>query len=202
MPKDVKAPLPSKEPGTAPERWAEFEEVALPHMDALFRTALRMTRNREDAEDLVQETFLRAYRSFDTFEKETNCRAWLFRILTNSYINRFRRAANVGTQVPFESVESFLASDEAAETAPDAGDGADFREALDEEVKHALEELPENFRLPVVLAFVEGMSYKEIAQAMDCPIGTVMSRVFRGRQLLHKRLAPYAHAHGYREAEA
>jgi len=202
VPEDAKAPLPSEDPGTAPERWAEFEEVALPHMDALFRTALRMTRNRENAEDLVQETFLRAYRSFDTFEKETNCRAWLFRILTNSYINRFRRAVKVGTQVPFESVKSFLVSDEAAETAPDAEDEADFREALDEEVKHALEELPENFRLPVVLAFVEGMSYKEIAQTMGCPIGTVMSRIFRGRQLLRKRLAPYAHAHGYREAKA
>ena len=202
MPEQAKAPLPSARPGNGAARWAEFEEVALPHTNALFRTALRMTRNREDAEDLVQETYLRAYRSFDTFEKETNCRAWLFRILTNSYINRFRRAKSAGVPVPFEDVESFLASDEAAETAPGEGDEGDFREALDEEVTHALEELPETFRLPVVLAFVESLSYKEIARIMDCPIGTVMSRVFRGRHLLRKRLAPYAHAHGYREAEA
>lgn len=202
MPEETKAPLPSAGRGGGNDRWAEFEEVALPHMDALFRTALRMTRNREDAEDLVQETYLRAYRSFDTFQKETNCRAWLFRILTNSYINRFRRAAATGAQVPFEDVEGFLASPEAAESAPGHGDEADFREALDEEVVRALEELPEQFRLPVVLAFVEGMSYKEIAEAMDSPIGTVMSRIFRGRQLLRKKLAPYARAHGYQGAEA
>lgn len=213
------------------DRYAEFERVALPHMDALFRTALRMTRTREDAEDLVQETYLRAFRSFHTFERGTNCRAWLFRILSNFFINRTRQRAADRARVRLGDVERSLASPEAPEaralawdtlvSAPDGGatacagsrrppagasrpeDGVppvaaqDFGEVFDAEVRRKLEELPEIFRLPVLLVSVEGMPYKEVARVLGCPMGTVMSRVWRGRQALREKLSEYARAHGY-----
>jgi len=178
----------------------EFEALALPHMDSLYRTALRMARNPDDAEDLVQETYMKAFRSFATFEPDTNIRAWLFRILTNSYINRYHKEMANPAKTRFEDVDSFLASEEAAEAAPMPGaPESAFAELLDDEVKKALDELPAEFRQAVVMALVEGLSYKDIARALDCPIGTVMSRLYRGRQLLRTKLADYARQRGYRE---
>lgn len=178
-----------------------FEALALPHLDSLYRTALRMTRRREEAEDLVQEAMMKAFRSFATFQPGTNFRAWLFRILTNSYINRYHREMADPAKTRFEDVSSFLSSEEALAAAegPHPSE-SDLNESLDEEVKGALDELPEEFRLPVVMALVEGMSYKEIAGVLDCPLGTVMSRLYRGRQMLRRRLAGYARRQGYKGA--
>ncbi len=187
------------QPGN-PDYRAEFEALALPHLDSLYRTGLRMTRSREEAEDLVQETFMKAFRSFRTFQPDTNIRAWLFKILTNSYINRYRKQQGEPAKTRFQDVKAFLASEEAAETAAATQDmePLELDERLDSEVKRALEELPEDFRIVVVMALVEGLSYKEISRALDCPIGTVMSRLYRGRQALRERLADYAKEHGYR----
>jgi RNA polymerase sigma-70 factor (ECF subfamily) len=183
---------------------SEFEALALPHLDSLYRTALRMARNPDEAEDLVQETFMKAFRSFATFEPETNFRAWLFKILTNSYINRYRKQQGNPARTSLEDVSAFLASDEAEESTIEPTEApalveAAMSERFDQEVKHALDELPEEFRQVVVMALVEDMSYKEIASALDCPLGTVMSRLYRGRQMLRKRLADYARQLGYRD---
>jgi len=184
---------------------SEFEALALPHLDSLYRTALRMTRKPEEAEDLVQETFMKAFRSFATFEPDTNFRAWLFKILTNSYINRYRKQQGNPARTSLEDVGGFLASEQAAEAAIEPAEApglleAALEERFDQEVKHALDDLPEDFRQVVVMALVEGMSYKEIAQALDCPLGTVMSRLYRGRQVLRRRLADYARQQGYKGA--
>jgi RNA polymerase sigma-70 factor (ECF subfamily) len=180
----------------------DFESLALPHLDSLYRTALRMTRRPEEAEDLVQEAMMKAFRSFATFQPGTNFRAWLFRILTNSYINRYHREMADPARTRLDDVSSFLGSEEALATVegPPLSE-ADLAESLDEEVKGALDELPGEFRLPVVMALVEGLSYKDIAQALDCPLGTVMSRLYRGRQMLRRRLAGYARRQGYKGAE-
>lgn len=181
---------------TKPTQRAEFEELALPYLDSIYRTALWMARNTEDAEDLVQETFLRAYRAFGTFQKGSNFRAWLFTILHNANINRFRK--NKGAKkVNFDDVEPFLASRKAESKVSDTGRMGDYSELLDEEVKHAVDDLPECFRLPVLLSALEDMNYKDISRVLDCPIGTVMSRISRGRQALRGKLADYARGHGY-----
>jgi RNA polymerase sigma-70 factor (ECF subfamily) len=161
-----------------------------------------MTRSREEAEDLVQETYMKAFRSFGTFQPNTNIRAWLFKILTNSYINRYRKQSSQPLKTRFQDVKSFLASEEAAETTASVQEMEEFAldERLDGEIKQALDELPDEFRMVVVMALVEGLSYKEISRALDIPIGTVMSRLYRGRQALKRRLAEYAREHGYKEA--
>jgi RNA polymerase sigma-70 factor (ECF subfamily) len=181
------------------DRTAEFEELALPHLDSLYRTALRLTRSEQDAEDLVQDTYLRAFRAFDSFQEGTNCRAWLYKILTNSNINRFRKAVASPERVNFDDVKPFVASPQEPETAS-AADTEALGEILDDELKAALETVPESFRTPVLLSSVEGLSYQEIARVLDCPIGTVMSRIFRGRRILREALADYARERGYREA--
>jgi RNA polymerase sigma-70 factor (ECF subfamily) len=197
----------SESPGPGPDRAAtgsEFEALALPHLDSLYRTALRMARKPEEAEDLVQETYMKAFRSFATFDPQTNIRAWLFKILTNSYINRYRKQQLNPVRTRLDDVGAFLSSEEASEAAaealaaPDLA-APDFNEQFDAEVKRALDELPEEFRLVVIMALVEGLSYKEIAGALDCPVGTVMSRLYRGRQMLRRRLADYAREQGYRD---
>ena len=182
---------------------AEFEKTALPHLDAIYRTALRLARNQHDAEELVQETYFRAYRSFDTFEKGTNCRAWIFKILINSNINRAHRKNLRSETVRFEDVEPFLPSSPTDEDAPKSEKSrGDVGEQLEEEVKWALGELPEVFRIPVVLSSIEGLTYREISRVVGCPMGTVMSRVCRGRRLLRQRLAAYARARGYQKTAA
>jgi RNA polymerase sigma-70 factor (ECF subfamily) len=177
---------------------AAFTEQAMPFMDALYSAALRLTHNPTDAEDLVQETYLRAYRGFGGFEQGTNLRAWLYRILTNTFINSYRSKKRRPDETELDEVEDLylyrrLGGLEAATVGRSAEDELMdwFSEA---EVKDAVEDLPEQFRLAVLLADVEGFSYKEIAEILDIPIGTVMSRLHRGRKALQRRLYEFAAA--------
>jgi RNA polymerase sigma-70 factor (ECF subfamily) len=177
----------------------EFEAEALRHLDALYRTALRMTRSEADAEDLVQETFIRAFRFRDQFTLGTNMKAWLFRILTNTFINTYRRKAAQPEVTDLEGVDEFslyrrMADDRAASSSPDP-EAELLKGVVDTEVTDALEELPEKFRTTVLLD-VEGFSYKEIAEMLSIPIGTVMSRLHRGRKFLQKRLYDLARERG------
>ena len=172
----------------------------MPHMQALYSAALRMTRNPADAEDLVQETFLKAYRSFDRYEDGTNIRAWLYKILTNTFINSYRAAKRRPEKADVEDVEDLylyhrLGDLQATGTGRSAEDEA-FDHFTDDEVKQAIESLPEAFRIAVLLADVEGFSYKEIADITEVPIGTVMSRIHRGRKALQKALMEFAVGRG------
>jgi RNA polymerase sigma-70 factor (ECF subfamily) len=180
-----------------------FEQEALSYLDALYRTGLRMTRSEADAEDLVQETYIRAFRFRDQFTPGTNMKAWLFRILTNTFINSYRRKASQPQTTELDDVEETTlhrhmtdVSGEAPEPEQALLDGI-----VDTEVTEALEELPERFRT-VVLLDVEGLSYKEIAETLDIPIGTVMSRLHRGRKFLQTRLVEHAREHGIAAAKA
>jgi len=177
----------------------EFEVEALRHLDALYRTALRMTRSEADAEDLVQETYIRAFRFRDQFTLGTNMKAWLFRILTNTFINTYRRKTSQPEVTDLEGIDEFslyrrMADDRAASTSPDP-EAELLNSVVDTEVTDALEELPEKFRTTVLLD-VEGFSYKEIAEMLSIPIGTVMSRLHRGRKFLQKRLYDLARERG------
>ncbi len=167
----------------------EFEGQAFPLMPGLYGAALRLTRNPADAEDLVQETFLRAFRGFRTFEPGTNLRAWMYRILTNTFINSYRKRQREPQTIPDDGVEEWYLYNRLAREAPDSSAEAAVLESLpDEDVQAALEALPDGFRTAVLLADVEGFSYKEIAEIMGVPIGTVMSRLHRGRKALQKAL--------------
>ncbi|HZN61347.1 MAG TPA: sigma-70 family RNA polymerase sigma factor [Planctomycetota bacterium] len=172
-----------------------FEELAYPLLDSAYRTALRMTGQPASAEDLVQEAFLRAFRAFSQFERGTNFKAWLFRILTNVFLNDYRRKGREPQASDFAEVEP---ADPAIEPAQfKAEDVEAIRAALGDEVSRALDRLPPDFRLPFLLSTFEGFSYKEIASILDIPIGTVMSRLFRARRLLKIDLKEYAKASGY-----
>jgi RNA polymerase sigma-70 factor (ECF subfamily) len=179
---------------------ATFADQAMEFMPSLYTAALRMTRNRADAEDLVQETYLKAYRAFDSFQQGTNLKAWLYRILTNTYINTYRAKKRRPEQSEIEEVEDLylyrrLGGLEAARTGRSAED--EVLDTLTEgEIKDAIEALPEQFRMAVLLADVEGFSYKEIAEILDIPIGTVMSRLHRGRRALQKRLYEFGRSRG------
>jgi RNA polymerase sigma-70 factor, ECF subfamily len=178
----------------------KFAEQAMEYMSSLYAAALRMTRNPAEAEDLVQETYLRAYRGFGGFQEGTNLKAWLYRILTNTYINMYRARKRRPEQTELEDVEDLylyrrLGGLEAAAAGRSAEDELlDF--FTEAEVVQAVEDLPEQFRMAVLLADVEGFSYKEIAEILDIPIGTVMSRLHRGRKALQKKLYDFASARG------
>ncbi len=177
----------------------EFEAEALRHLDALYRTALRMTRSEADAEDLVQETYIRAFRFREQFTLGTNMKAWLFRILTNTFINTYRRKTAQPEVTDLEGIDEFslyrrMADDRAASSSPDP-EAELLNSVVDTEVTDALEALPEKFRTTVLLD-VEGFSYKEIAEMLGIPIGTVMSRLHRGRKFLQKRLYDLARERG------
>lgn len=177
---------------------SDFAQQAMQYAPQLYSAALRMTRNSSDAEDLVQDTYVRAYRGFGTFSDGTNLRAWLFRILTNTYINTYRAKQRRPQETELADVEDLYlykrisGVDVAARSAEDTL----LELFTDDEVKKALEDLPESFRLPVLLADVEQFSYKEIAEMLDIPIGTVMSRLHRGRKAMQKALIDFATERG------
>ncbi len=189
------AVAPARESGDLREL---FEEQALPYMDQLYAAALRMTRNPADAGDLVQETFLKAYAAFDKFQQGTNLKAWLYRIQTNTFINNYRK----NQRNPYQGTIDDLAEWQlgGAESATSSVGRSAEAEAIDHlpdsAVKDALQSIPEDFRLAVYFADVEGFSYQEVADIMKTPIGTVMSRLHRGRRMLRERLADYARGRG------
>jgi len=166
----------------------------------LFSTAVRMTRNRADAEDLVQETYMKAWRAYDSYEEGTNLRAWLFRIMTNTYINKYNAKMRRPTETELDDVEELylyrrLGTIDQSRMSASAEDQM-MELFTDDEVKNAIEELPEAFRMPLLLSDVDGFSYKEIAEMLDVPIGTVMSRLHRGRKAMQKRLYEFAKERG------
>ena len=178
----------------------QFTADAMQYAPQLFSTALRMTRNRSDAEDLVQETYIKGWRSFSTFQEGTNLRAWLFRIMTNTYINKYNASKRKGTEVELDDVEELflykrLGSIDQSRLSSSAEDQM-LNLFTDDEVKNALESLPEDFRIPVLLSDVDGFSYKEIAEMLEIPMGTVMSRLHRGRKIMQKMLYEYARERG------
>ncbi len=176
--------------------------MALVHLDALYRMALRLTRNRAEADDIVQEACLRAFRNFHQFNPGTNCRAWLFTILRNVFLNRLRRE---GREVPEVEASAPGAELESATMSAPAGGNPEeefFQTVVHGDVDRALKALPLPFREAVILADLEGLSYREIAQVVGCPVGTVMSRLSRARHLLRESLAGFAREHGYRRGHA
>ena len=187
----------------ATDRRQEFEDVVLVHLDSLYNGGLRMSRNREDAEDLVQDTVLKAFRFFDKFERGTNIRAWLFTILTNTYINRYRKKTRQPTIVEFQEERTKIKNHPFHDPIEIAASGQveAMLELVDDDVKAALDSLPDDFRLVVLLADLEDFSYKEIAEIVACPLGTVMSRLYRGRRMLRKRLHEYAMEKGYLKSD-
>jgi RNA polymerase sigma-70 factor (ECF subfamily) len=178
----------------------DFTHDAMQHAPQLFSTAMRMTRNRSDAEDLVQETFIKAWRSFATYQQGTNLRAWLFRIMTNTYINKYNAQQRKPTETELDDVEELflykrLGAVDQSQLSQSAEDQM-LSLFTDDEVKKALEELPDQFRIPVLMSDVEGFSYKEIAEILEIPLGTVMSRLHRGRKAMQKMLYEYAKKRG------
>ena len=178
----------------------EFSTDAMQFAPQLYSTALRMTRNRADAEDLVQETFIKAWRAFDSYQQGTNLRAWLFRIMTNTFINKYNARQRRPDETELDEVEElFLYRRIGAFDQSQFGVSAEdqtLQMFTDDEIKNALEDLPEQYRLPVLLSDVDGFSYKEIAEMLEIPIGTVMSRLHRGRKSMQKALYQYAKDRG------
>lgn len=178
----------------------EFERQALVHVDALYGAACRLTRNPRDAEDLVQDSLLRAYRFWDSFQQDSNCKAWLLRIVTNTFINEYQRRKRARAVLDAASAEQHATDGvlvHAAAHDKQSPERTLLAHSVSDDVQRALEQLPDDFRTAVILCDMQGLSYKEIAEIMNCPVGTVMSRLFRGRKLLAASLREFAVAEGY-----
>lgn len=187
------------EPQTSEQKqlYADFEREAVPHMDALYNYALKMTGDSDDASDLIQETYLKAFRFFDKFEKGTNCKAWLFRIMKNTYINTYRKNTKEPDKVDYDDVENFYENIKASNTDSAHLEKDIYDNLLDDELSGAITSLPEDFRTVVILADIEGFTYEEIADFIDVPVGTVRSRLHRARKMLFTKLYEYAGDKGY-----
>lgn len=182
----------------------EFERQALVHVDALYGAAYRLTRNPRDAEDLVQDALLRAYRFWDSFQQDSNCKAWLLRIVTNTFINEYQRRKRTREVLDAASAEQDATDGvlvHASARDKQSPDQAMMAASVSDDVQRALEQLPDDFRTAVILCDMQGLSYKEIAEIMETPVGTVMSRLFRGRKLLAAALKEFAVAEGYVKPE-
>lgn len=179
------------------KRYAEFEKEAVPHMDAVRNFALRLTGSEDDADDLVQETYMKAFRFFDKFESGTNCKAWLFRILKNSFINDYRKQAKEPNKVDYEDVQNFYENIKAEQVDSRHYELDVFSNLLDDNVSKAIAELPEDFRTVIILNDIEGYTYEEIADFVDIPVGTVRSRLHRARKMLYVQLFDYAKERGF-----
>lgn len=181
------------------QRGWNFEAAAMPYVDGLYNTAYRMARNAEDAEDLVQETYLKAYKYYDKFEEGTNFKAWLFKILKNTFINSYRRKQQVPPQSDFADIEDSFENridGQIQQPAPNPEEEI-LSDVLDEDVQRALDDLPPDYRIALILSDLEDFSYKEVAEILEVPVGTVMSRLYRGRKALESAMLGYARAHGY-----
>ena len=187
-------------------RRAEFERQALAHLDALYGAAYRLTRNARDAEDLVQDSLLRAYRFWDSFQQDSNCKAWLLRIVTNTFINEYQRRKRSREVLDAATAEQHATDGVLVHASANDKQSPDrqlIERSVSDDVQRALDALPDDFRTAVILCDMQGLSYKEIAEIMECPVGTVMSRLFRGRKLLAASLREFAVAEGYvKPAEA
>ena len=181
----------------SPQFYSDFNKEAIPHRDALFNFALKMTGDSDEAEDLVQETYIKAFRFFDKFEKGTNCKAWLFRILKNTFINDYRKNHKEPGKVDYEDIENFYENIKASEIKSFHIQDDAFAPLLDDELSGALEKLPDEFRTVIILSDIEEFSYEEIADFVNCPIGTVRSRLHRARKMLYCALHGYAKKNGY-----
>ncbi|MCF6157036.1 MAG: sigma-70 family RNA polymerase sigma factor [wastewater metagenome] len=186
----------------------EFEEIAIRHIDSLYNMALRLVLNREEAEDLVQETYLKAYRFFNTFERGTNIKAWLFKILRNTFINKYRKTVSAPNEFKYEDIEilnsttAYSKENTVEELADKLEDKyADLSNLMEDDVKHAIDSLPLEYREAILLSDVEGLSYKDIAEITNVPIGTIKSRLNRGRKLLQRSLWEYAKDKGFIKRE-
>ena len=181
------------------ENQKEFSRLVEPHLTSLYGTAMRMTHNQNDAEDLVQDVLYKSYRALDQYQRNTNFKAWIFRTLVNTFITAYRRANREPQKLSFDDLEEFYLYKKLDETlTPQESAKEDFLDNFfDDEVKEALENLPYQFRLVVLLCDVEGLSYNEIASIIDAPLGTVMSRLYRGRKLLQRHLWEFAKKHAY-----
>ncbi|MCH7781694.1 sigma-70 family RNA polymerase sigma factor [candidate division KSB1 bacterium] len=184
------------------EKQKAFEEEAVTHMDALYNSALKLTYNEDDAKDLIQESYFKAFRFFEQFEPGTSCKAWLFKILKNTFINKYRKKVKQPEQVDFNTVESFvdLIKDKNYDEDEALDDGI-VNSYLSDEINEALTKLSYEFKMVLILSDVEGFSYKEIADIMDCPIGTIRSRLSRARKMMFKNLLKYAKKEGYYQEE-
>ncbi|MCX6170372.1 MAG: sigma-70 family RNA polymerase sigma factor [Ignavibacteriales bacterium] len=179
------------------KRYVEFEKEAIPHMDSIYNYALRMTGDEDDADDLVQETFMKAFRFFDKFEKGTNCKAWLFRIMKNSFINDYRKHTKEPNKVDYDDVQNFYENIKSDEVESKHYELDAFSDLLDDDVSKAIEKLPEDFRTVIILNDIEGFTYEEIADFVDIPVGTVRSRLHRARKMLYVQLFDYAKEKGF-----
>jgi len=182
-------------------RRENFEKEMLPHITALYNFAVRMTGDTDDAKDLVQETYIRAYRYFERFLQGTNARGWLVQIMKNLYINQYRKKIAAPEKVDYDEIENFYANIRGSMVDDNDLQEKLFGGLLEDEVAYALLELPDEFRMAVILFDIEGLTYEEIAEINEVPVGTVRSRLHRGRKILRNRLRDYATKHGFKHAD-